>query len=147
MNDLGGPSYLTRKRKQAWRDATQQSLEQLQEETSLPYFERPLFTFLPVYQRQLPDPGAIAPTTKAIIDGVVALGLIEDDSFLHTAGILQLPPVQSTWTGVTVKMAARPAALNHLTDRMCSCREDMQRAQRANEHKRQQRLKQKLATK
>ena len=43
--------------------------------------------------RSLPDPDALAPTLKAVIDGIVAAGVIPDDTSAHVRGVTYLPPV------------------------------------------------------
>lgn len=42
---------------------------------------------------QLTDPDATAPTWKAICDGLVTYGLVEDDTSAHFHGVTLLPPV------------------------------------------------------
>lgn len=44
-------------------------------------------------RRSLPDPDALAPTLKAVIDGIVAAGVIPDDTSTHVRSVTYLPPV------------------------------------------------------
>lgn len=52
------------------------------------------------------DAGALAPWTKCFLDGLVSVGLLEDDDGSHIAGETFLPPVRSgpRWRGVEVRL-------------------------------------------
>lgn len=89
-------------------------------------WERAKFTFRPSYPsaRALPDTGAIYPAEKAIVDALVELGVIPDDNRFHNAGQLSLPPMVNP-TGlppaVLVRVAPRPADLQHGYREVCGC--------------------------
>ena len=61
--------------------------------------------FQPIYPKgPLPDPDAIHPTAKGIIDGIVDHGVVPDDNGTHVAYVCFLAPIKdpTAKTGIRV---------------------------------------------
>lgn len=134
MNGLSKIHWGTERRlAKMWSEAAQEALRR--ERLEWMRFEALRFDFLPVYRHQPGDTASAAPTEKWIVDGFVRSGLIPDDNRFHNAGQLSLPPVLANWTGMTVRIIAKPVHADHRPHIECGCRESMALMQRTNDMK------------
>lgn len=106
-----------------------------------------VFTFQPIYPTAVvPDTTAVAPTTKAILDALVAQGILPDDNRFHNLGEFHLPPRVTRTTevplievtiipvarhdsNVTVTVPIDPEAQSHPQRGDCTCRNTYQSKQ------------------
>jgi len=121
--DVGGrPVSLNSERAKHWTARNSATKEWLQAagwavtETGLHQLRlaRAEFTFQPVYAGgNLPDTANIYPTEKAIVDAVVALGVIADDNRFHNAAHHSLAPVLGDSYRVEVTVTAVGGVVGH----------------------------------
>lgn len=101
INWLGRPPTSNGRRRQhwamqarvsrAWRDAGTQAAWI----AKVPPMHRIAVTCWGEYpdRRGLPDPDGLSPALKAVLDGLVAAGVVQDDSAPFVASVTYLPPV------------------------------------------------------
>lgn len=88
--------------RKAWREAGIQGCRMAKVPKGL---DRIGIMFQPIYPKgPLPDPDAIHPTAKGIIDGIVDHGVVPDDNGTHVAYICFLAPIKdpTAKTGIRV---------------------------------------------
>lgn len=110
-----------------WRKATREAI--LEAGHAKVRWDRARFEIAPAFDGgTLPDTGAIFPTEKAVIDGIVDMDVIPDDTRFHVAGILSLPPSLTTWTGIAVRVVRFEHHPQH-SPALCRCMETRHKAQ------------------
>lgn len=100
---------VARLHRQQWATHTRRVREQwhwLTLSQRVPRLERALFVVLPLHKdrRSPQDPGACAPEAKAAIDGIVAAGVLPDDSARHVVSVIFLGPHVAGVDGLTVRV-------------------------------------------
>lgn len=94
--------YQSAKIRKVWREAGLQGCRMAKVPKGL---DRIGFIFQATYDKgPIPDPGALAPTSKGIIDGIVDYGVVADDNGTYVAYVCELAPIKdpTAKTGIRV---------------------------------------------